>query len=241
MCLSCAKTLGSRDLIPVASFFLLGGRCRHCKSKISWQYPLVEIATGILFVFSFFHAYKILPTYLAVFDGVSLFIICSVFVIIFVYDLRHKIINNLPVIILCFVAIIRILVTHLGDFGSLKFFLDLISGPAAALPFFLIWLLSRGKWMGLGDAKLMLGIGPFVGWALWPPSMILGFWIGVTVIIVLVLLQIISKTIHVNYWRKLPNLGLKTEVPFGPFLILAALISFFFNFNVLSAVLGFFL
>ena len=95
--------------------------------------------------------------------------------------------------------------------------------------------------MGLGDAKLMLGIGPFVGWSLWFPSMILGFWIGVTVIIVLVLLQIISKTIHVNYWRKLPNLGLKTEVPFGPFLILAALISFFFNFNVLSAVLGFFL
>ena len=98
-CPQCRHQLTWRDLIPILSFFILKGKCRYCHQKISWQYPLVEIATGLLFV-SFFN-------YLSVarvgnegfaFSDLQNFLFYSIIscflIVIFVYDLRHYIIPN---------------------------------------------------------------------------------------------------------------------------------------------------
>lgn len=242
MCLSCGETLKAVELVPIFSFIWLFGRCRHCKSKISFQYPLVEISTGILFVLSFWHSYQLQPTGFALLDGLSLAAIFSVLVVIFVYDIRHKIIGDFSLIILGAIAIIRIILLHLLGYQN-DFLLNLLAGPLAALPFFLLWLVSRGKWMGLGDSKLMLCLGWFIGFGLWLPASILAFWLGAAVSIFLIFLRRLKdkKIGGLAILRRLPEIGIKSEIPFAPFLILAVLISFLLNFNVISAISAFFL
>ncbi len=98
-CPYCKHILSWQDLIPVLSFFILRGECRYCGKKISWQYPLVEIATGLLFVlilnFEFLISNKIL---IFNFETITYFlyllIISSLLIIIFVYDLKHFIIPD---------------------------------------------------------------------------------------------------------------------------------------------------
>jgi leader peptidase (prepilin peptidase)/N-methyltransferase len=241
MCLSCGKKLESRDLFPIFSFILLRGRCRYCKCRISRQYPLVEIFTGLLFLLAFLNVYEIRPAVLAVFDGLALAFIFSVLIVIFVYDLRHKVISDWSVIILGIAAFLRVILVNWGNFGSSAFLLDLLAGPLAAAPFCFLWLISRGRWMGLGDGKLMFGLGWLLGWSLWLPATILAFWLGALVSILLMFLKELKNQMEKFPLRRLPDIGLKTEIPFGPFLIIAALISFLFNFNVINAISGFFL
>ncbi|HEY9584161.1 MAG TPA: prepilin peptidase [Candidatus Paceibacterota bacterium] len=239
MCLSCAHQLSARDLLPVASFIALKGRCRYCKAKISWQYLIVEVLTGGLFVLSFLNVYDIQPVGLAIFEGITIVAASAILVVIFFYDLRHKIINNLPVMLLSGVLIFRILIIDIGYFDSTTLLFDLLAGPLAALPFFFIWLISGGRWMGLGDAKLMLPLGWLVGYAFWLPTVVLGFWLGAAFVLIVYVIKIVGQGANWNYSRKLIKFGFKTELPFGPFLIASALISLFFNFDVLSAVSGF--
>ena len=242
ICLSCGEKLNSRDLVPILSFFWLKGRCRFCKSKISWQYPLVEIFTGALFGLSFWYVYLMKPTGFAIVNFLFLSAISSVLMIIFVYDLRHKIISDWSVIVLGVLAFSRLVFLNWGNLAGSDFLFSLLSGFIVALPFFLFWFLSRGRWMGLGDSKLMLGLGWFLGWSLCLPATALAFWIGAIVSIFLILVKNIS-TVAKKFaiFRRLPAVGLKTEVPFAPFLIFSALFSFFFNFNVFDVISRFFL
>ncbi|PIZ87448.1 MAG: prepilin peptidase, partial [Candidatus Nealsonbacteria bacterium CG_4_10_14_0_2_um_filter_40_15] len=83
-CPLCKHTLSWQDLVPVLSFLFLRGKCRYCRQKISLQYPLVELATGILFVLIFLFAFNFLY-----------YLIMGCFlIIIFVYDLKHYIIPD---------------------------------------------------------------------------------------------------------------------------------------------------
>jgi len=229
ICLSCGKQIENKDLVPVFSFFRLRGRCRSCKSRLSPQYPLVEIATGLFFVFAFFHAEKIAVVPLAVADFISLTIIGSLLIIIFVYDLRHKIIPDWTVSSLALFAILRLSVIHFL-FGSLFgqfYFMELLAGILSALPFFLIWLFSGGRLMGLGDAKLMVGLGILLGFRLFLPAIAVSFWLAALIMGLLILAGKFSKN------RKLRlifgDLGRKSEIPLGPFLIAGSLLMFFWS------------
>jgi prepilin signal peptidase PulO-like enzyme (type II secretory pathway) len=86
-CPHCKHTLSWKDLIPVFSFAILGGKCRYCKNKISWQYPAVELATALVFLAIFAHTAS--PTNL-----LFLFYIAASLVAIFVYDLKHYLIPD---------------------------------------------------------------------------------------------------------------------------------------------------
>jgi len=87
-CPHCKHTLSWQDLIPVFSFIFLKGKCRYCKKPISWQYPLIELVTGILFILVLYHtAYNIPYT-------IYELIIACFLIIIFVYDLKHYIIPD---------------------------------------------------------------------------------------------------------------------------------------------------
>lgn len=239
-CFSCNHRLGIWDLIPVFSFMILGGRCRYCKSRISIQYILVEFLTGALFVLSFLHSYSVSPLYFAVWDFVSLAIISSALIVVFVYDLKHKIIPDGAVIIVGIMALFRIFVLYIGGVGGENLIFEFIAGHIAALPFFLLWFLSRGKWMGFGDVKLMLPLGWLVGWQLFLPSIALAFWLGALFVIIIKIYQKVFAPIFPALIKKLPDLHLKSEVPFAPFLIISALISLFFG-SVVTGAMSIFL
>ena len=233
-CFSCAKSLSWYEMFPIISFIALRAKCRSCKSKISWQYPLVEFFTGLLFLatcaklngFDLFNQ----PNLFSVFQVISYFYYFAVFsilMIITVYDLRHKIIPDTLVFSLAFISLIW-LVANIGlaDLFQSPYIYNLLAGPILALPFFLMWLLSGGRWIGLGDAKLALGMGWFLGLISGVSAVILGFWIGAAVSLFLIFIQ------KLNLIGK--NLTIKSEIPFAPFLILGLLAVFFFGFDVMN-------
>lgn len=228
-CLSCNKKLEWYELIPVASFFILKRRCSGCESKISWQYPLVEISTGVLFSTIFF---KQLPLFflnpvLAVVETVFYLIIWSILVVIFVYDLRHTIIPNKLVYSFAILSFVLSLIKIPFEMWfQFPYVLDLFSGFIFFIPFFCIWFFSGGRAMGLGDGKLVLGIGFLLGFVSGISAIVLAFWVGAIVSVLLMLISRLNIGSH--------NITIKTEIPFAPFLILGTLILFFTQIDLLS-------
>jgi prepilin signal peptidase PulO-like enzyme (type II secretory pathway) len=210
-CLSCAKTLMWYELVPIFSFISQKGACRKCKSRISWQYPLVEFFAGLLFVFIFI---KFPPVSLAA-GAVTAFylLITGILVVITVYDIKHKIIPD--ALSYAFAAIAFVGMFFIPASGSatgisfhIPFAIDLLAGPLCALPFALLWLVSRdnpkGEWMGLGDAKLMLGIGWTLGFVAAVSAVVLAFWIGAAVSVIWMVCAV-SHPRHVSgapVWNK---------------------------------------
>ncbi|MEX1087039.1 MAG: prepilin peptidase, partial [Candidatus Paceibacterota bacterium] len=220
-------------------YVLLRGACRGCKSKISLQYPLVELVTGLLFLavwltlsanfqFHIFNFQTLALTVLA--PTLYYFVIFSLLVVIFVYDLRHKIIPDVFSYSFAGLALAGLLVAGSMSGFDTAFWLDLAAGPLLFLPFWALWYFSGGTWMGLGDGKLALGIGWFLGLASGVSAVVLGFWIGATVAVILLALQ----QLHVSLPIIGGKLGLKSEIPFGPFLIIGIIIQSFFEFDLLS-------
>ena len=230
-CFSCGKKLGPLELIPVLSFVLQGGKCKGCHSKISWQYPIVETLTGLLFVGVFIKYLGLTGIYFDTWYVIISLIIMAVLVSITVYDLRHKIIPDGLVVTFGVLALIKIGVDFFSMIATpyeIKSHLIyyLIAGPILALPLFLIWFFSKGKWMGLGDPKLVLGIGWFLGPVMGLSAIILAFWTGAVYGLVLL-------TLSKFKWHGLKING-QTEVPFAPFLVLGFVFVYFFKFDVLG-------
>jgi prepilin signal peptidase PulO-like enzyme (type II secretory pathway) len=223
ICLSCSHTLSWYELIPVFSFLIQSGRCRSCASSISHQYPMVEFVTGLVFTLIAYHFLPVLPisqSSYVILSTIFVFLF-SLLIVISVYDIRHKIIPDKLVYIFAFISFFSLFINQTG-FGPLFVkpeLIDIASGPLLALPFAFLWLVSRGKWMGLGDAKLVLGIGWMLGFYLGSASIILSFWIGA---IFGLAMMLFSKK----------KIGVKTEIPFAPFLILSALLVFLYNIDI---------
>ncbi len=217
MCFSCGKTLHWHELVPIASYLNQRGRCLGCKSRISAQYPIVEAITGFLFVLLYIHFSYLLPTNILLFGIHFIYaaILWSIALVIAVYDIRHTIIPERLVWLLAVLSFISIFV-FLGDGLVLHIpaVLDIFSGVILALPFALLWYFSDGKLMGLGDAKLTLALAyivPSLTYGL--SSLMISFWVGAVVSLFLLALR---KTRY----------SLKSEIPFGPFLMIGFLIVF---------------
>lgn len=218
-CPRCKHKLGFLDLIPILSFITLRGRCRYCREKISWQYPAVEIATGIIFTIvtlSLSEGSPALTTgFLAAFRTTSslinisyLWLISSLLIIIFVYDLKHYIIPDrviYPAIAIAFLFNIAVS--------------SIVAGMGVALFFFLLWFASQGKWLGFGDVKLGFLLGLFLGWPNILVGLFLGFLIGAIIGVGLILLG---------------KKKLKSEVPFGPFLVTGTFAALFFGDKIIN-------
>ena len=228
-CFSCSKTLAWYELIPVFSFLFQKGKCRKCFSKVSLQYPLVELATGVVFLalYKRFIEFSFFDYSLATTDFILLLVITSILIVIFVYDLRHKIIpDGLSYAFAVFALIRMFLLIDPSTYGTLITKLNFLAGPILFLPFYLLWKFSKGKWIGLGDGKLAVGIGWMLGFIYGLSAIVLAFWIGAAFSIALLLIL------------RLKNQGsritMKTVIPFAPFMILGAMIVFFFGLDVLS-------
>lgn len=208
-CPHCKYSLAWKDLVPVLSFAFLSGKCRYCRKRISWQYPAVEISTGLIFLL-IFNFVK--------FNFVSLaflFYVASALIIIFIYDLKHYIIPDkilLPAIIIAFAY--RIFESPVA------FHNYLLAAIMASGFFFAIFLVSAGKWMGFGDVKLAVLMGLLLGVKNVLTALFLAFLFGS---IIGLMLMILKKK------------GLKSEIPFGPFLIAGTFFALFYGQQIASA------
>ncbi len=221
-CFSCGKNLAWHELVPVLSFLIQGGECKKCKSKISWQYPVIETLAGILFVMIL---YFFPPTdFISSLNTLFYVLITCILLVITIYDVKHKIIPDSLVYsfdALAFAKLFIVLDSVAGISFTTPTAAHLIAGPILALPFLLMWLVSKGTWMGLGDAKLVLGIGWILGITLGTSAIILAFWIGAV-------LGLIWMFIMFRRFKK------RYEIPFGPYLILGMYIVLFFGVKVID-------
>lgn len=224
-CPKCKHKLGASDLIPIVSFLMLKGKCRYCKKKISSQYLLVEVFVGLLFVLILQHITGgfliISPVFVLWF--LYLVVVFSLLVVIFLFDLKHYIIPDV-IIYPAIAAALLFRIAGVFIFGiRTNITSALISAVCASMFFFIIWLVSRGKWMGFGDVKLAFFMGLFLGWPNILVALFLAFLIGSLVGLVLI---------------SLAKKKFKSEVPFGPFLIIGTLLALFWGHNLINWYLG---
>ncbi|NMA14812.1 MAG: prepilin peptidase [Clostridia bacterium] len=211
-CALCGVKLKPIDLVPLAGFLLLRGRCRYCQGKISGRYPLVELLTGALFAL-IFHMYGGQPALVTL-----LFLTALLLVISFIDIDYYRIPNSL--IIFGFVG--GIVFQIFASFVPVKdAFLGLFVGGGLL---FLIALCSRGG-MGGGDIKLAALIGFFLGW-----RMILMVLFGAAFFASLVGLMLIAGK------RKTR----KDPIPFGPFLGIGAFLALVWGEQLMGLYLGYF-
>lgn len=219
--MTCMHTLSWYELVPVLSFLFQRGRCRSCFTRISWQYPLVELASGAVFAVLFIKFAPLLYENFTSFGIIYLFyaIIFSLILVISVYDLKHKIIPDKLSFLLGALSFLGLFFISSASLLTLRIptIIELLAGPIIAAPFFLLWLVSRGAWMGLGDAKLALGLGWAFGLSVALSGIVLSFWIGTIFGIGLIIFK--------------RGYGLKSEIPFAPYLALGSIIAFFLELN----------
>ncbi len=225
-CLSCARPLTWYELLPVFSYLALRGRCRTCGSYIPFRYVLVELLTAALFVL----VYAIVQPSLML---LLWFILVSLLVVILVYDLYHLIIPNELVVAVGIVSVAMFFTA--APFTGIP--AVLILHAAAALGAFAfyggLWLVSGGRWIGLGDAKLAVPLAFLLGpWATFS-FIVLSFWIGAGLSVLLLLLQRLLKRGQHRLSKFGVTITMKSEVPFAPFLIVAFLAVALYHVDVL--------
>lgn len=215
-CPSCKKTIKWYDNIPLLSFIILKGRCRFCKKRISWQYPLVELLTGALFVLALYYNLQILN-----FSVVNLFFylfLISFLIIVFVFDIRWFLI---PVKLLIFGALL-IFLTQIYLGVPIKSIV--LSGLIGASFFGIQYFISRGKWIGEGD----IWLGGFLGLALADFSKTL-----LLIFLTYLIGGFISIFLMIFGFKKVG-----AKLPLGIFMSLAALITLFFGQALITWYLG---
>jgi len=225
-CPNCGHILSWKDLIPIVSFLILGGKCRYCSKKISFQYPLVELSTALLFTFTFFNFQNYITLYSSV-DLIFYWVIFSFLIIIFVFDLRHYLIPDKIITPALSIAFFYRLF-KIWNFGHWNFF-EIWNGLFGILPslFFLVLILiSKETWMGWGDFKLSILIGLILGWPKIVPALFFSFFVGAIFGIFLITLK---------------KKSLKSEIPFGPFLVSGTIFSVFFGEKIIDFYLDLFL
>lgn len=203
-CPGCDRPIAPRDNIPVLSWALLRGRCRHCATRISARYPAVELLTALVFVALAFRfgAHPALPAFLylgAV--GVALAFI----------DYDTKRLPNVLTLPSYPVAIVLLGIATAAGAGVAHFERALI-GMAALFAFYFLLVLVYPAGMGLGDVKLSGVLGLYLAWVGWGALVVgafFAFLLGGLTGVVLMLAG---------------DAGRKTKIPFGPFMIAGALL-----------------
>ena len=209
MCPHCGHGLASKDLVPVFSWLALKGRCRYCKEPISWQYPVVELLTGALFVVSY-AAWPLGFSGAGLFQFVLWLVFIAGFMALAVYDLRWMLLPDRMILPLTILAVLQTCVVAMWRADVTDLYLPLF---AAALIFGLFWVLyqvSGGKWIGGGDVKLAVLLGLLVGTPL-------------NALLVVFLASLFGTIGSIPAMlRNKRSLGL--QIPFGPYLLLATFV-----------------
>lgn len=210
-CPNCSHPIAWYDNVPILSYIILGGRCRHCRVRIPLQYPAVEILNGLGYV-------GVLSYFGLTWSTVVYCGLYSALLVVAGTDLSHKIIPNaitFPGILLGLVCAGTIL-----PLGLVNGMIGLLVGGG------ILWLLAWAspylfgkEGMGGGDIKLLAMIGAFLGWKPAVMTIMVGSFLGSVVGITLIATKVIRR---------------EDYIPFGPFLVCGALVSLFFGQSLLD-------
>ena len=243
-CPKCGKKLNWFELLPLFSFIFLLGRCRSCKEKISWQYPIVELISGLIFILiptliktSFLELFGANPQNSTsyILYSISYILIFETLLVVSLIDIRLRLIPdeaNLFLILLSVPIIIfqktqfgLVSGSFLGSYAALfglrgNIWVNHLFALFFGATFFgLLIFVTRGRGMGMGDLKLAAALGAVLGWA--------------------DILLVIALSFIIGSLFSLPSLlfgkrGLKSLLPFGPFLAIASVVVFFFGHTIVN-------
>ncbi|MDD5072021.1 MAG: prepilin peptidase [Patescibacteria group bacterium] len=254
-CPACRQPIAWHDNIPILSFILLGGKCRHCHGKISWQYPIVELVAGVLFVLSFYLNFKtfasaLLPNFqffpdLASEAGRAIFNLAyrqAGFQLLFTFNFLLLILKDwfiIAVMIVIFIYDLRwylildkvtlpaCLAVFIFNLALGVNWLSLVITGAIGASFFLIqFLVSRGRWIGGGDIRLGLLMGLALGQA--------------SHLILAILLAYFAGSVIGLGLIAFKKKKWKSEIPLGVFLSSATIFTLFFGDRIVNWYLGLF-
>lgn len=202
ICPKCKNKISWFDNIPLFSYLLLGARCRNCKKKISLRYPLVELITGVIFVLIY-----------SKFGISSQFFFFSflspILISIFFIDLDHQIIPD--ELTMCGLAISFL---YLIFVSPQNFYSSSFAGSISSLFLLILYFMTKGRGMGLGDVKFAVLGGMVAGYTNFVYWFYIAFLTGAAVGCILILLK---------------KYGLKSRIAFGPFLVFALFVTIFFR------------
>lgn len=208
-CDYCGKKLGIFDLAPVLSFIVLRGKSRCCNRSLSWQYPLIEFVTGILFVITYLilmtnqeitnvNAVEIIK--LIIWSGIA---VCLL--VIFVADVKYQIIpDEMQIVLGSLSFVLQLLISPTVYIAAMS----LVAGGAVMLPILTIYLFTKGKGMGFGDVKLAISMGILLG----IKGGLLGLYLAFIAGAIVGLILIMGK-----------KLKIKSKIAFGPFLVIGTI------------------
>jgi len=204
-CPQCETPIRPRDNIPVLSWMILGGKCRHCGNPIAVRYPLVEASCGVLFagVAARFGSDWALPAYL---------VLTAALLAISLIDLEHFIVPDRITAPLTVSSLALLGLAAAAEGNGWRFGRSLLGG-VAFFAFLLLLNIINPRGMGMGDVKLAFSLGLFLGWLGWGHVFLggfLSFLLGAVVGVALIATKV---------------KGRKDHVPFGPFLAAGTLIT----------------
>ena len=218
-CPKCKKIIKWFDNIPLISFLLLNGKCRKCRKPISLKYFIIELITGIGFLLIYLN----FNNYLTI---IFLSVLFLLYLIIFFIDLKHFIIPDGLNFGIMALAIFKNFLPNFNTSFTHDINQSIVGGIVGYLSIWIIIFLYRVikkiEGMGLGDAKLMTGIGLLFGWQSIPFVLFISAVLG----LVFATPSLITK-----------KKNLRSKIPFGPFIITACLIYFLYGDLIYSLIL----
>ena len=229
-CPHCAHRIRAWENVPLVSWLFLRGKCSSCQAPISCRYPLVELAGGFIFAgvpwLGSLYGYTRVPVEQVTPFHHAFAIICvSVFFLILLIDLEHKIIPDQLSIALFAVGWLSVLVAYPGFSPG---WVSSLIGMFVLSAFFFVFALAIGGF-GMGDVKLAVGIGALFGWQQLLVATMLSFLIGGAVAVC-----------FAGYLLLRRKLKARIPIPFGPYLAVASVVSLFFAERIMQWYLAFF-
>lgn len=228
-CDYCGKKIKWFDLTPIFSYFFLGGKTRCCHKKLSFQYPMIEMITGTLFILIFNFKFLIINQFLnlnnyilnqnfqlQISNLLLIWGIASCLIVIFVSDFKYHLISDYILLAL----LIFSFVFHLsGNLTMEQWNNYLISALIVSSPIWLVYFISKERAMGLGDVYLAGVMGFLLGWKEGLLALYIAFITGAIFGLTLIMIK---------------NKKIKSKIAFGPFLVIGTTIMLFFSNNIFS-------
>ncbi|NTV31171.1 prepilin peptidase [candidate division WWE3 bacterium] len=232
-CDACKRSLQWYEMIPLLSFLVLGGKCKTCHAVLSWQYPLLELSTGILFVV--YYLFNQLQLYVDPITFVMNLFFISTLIILTVIDIKHGIIPDELVVANCAIfflgTVLRLIFAitmgvalYPGAF-ILPFLSSITSAVLAGMFFYSIVWITKGKGMGGGDVKLAFAMGLILG----HPQTLIAIYVSFIIGGFYAVILLISGKKRFGQ-----------TIPFGPFLALGGYIALLWGERLLQLYLTMF-